>query len=94
MSRKPVTPSMLIVLAVLFASVWGSLAAPAALVATAQGATPAAGVQMTREVPLLDAAGAEIGVATVSEGDGGVMLSLQEEGLEPGEHAWHLHAMG
>ncbi len=49
---------------------------------------------MTREVPLLDAAGAEIGVATFSEGDGGVMLSLQVEGLEPGEHAWHLHAMG
>ena len=83
-------------------AVFASLTGPAALVASAQDATPvvsaqdatpvAAGVAL--DVPLIDASGAAVGLATFSEGSDGVTLTLLVEGLSPGEHGWHLHEMG
>ncbi len=71
----------------------GFAAIPGAVIATAQDATPMAGSGAI-EVALADATGAEVGSAIFEEGDGGVTLAVVVEGLEPGEHGWHLHAMG
>jgi Cu-Zn family superoxide dismutase len=74
---------------------------PAALVATAQDSTPVASTQMATpvagapiDVPLLDASGAAVGLATFSEGAAGVTVTVLVEGLTPGEHGWHLHETG
>ncbi len=79
-----------------------ALAAPTALVATAQDATPKAGMEDATpvamfeklEVPLVDAAGAAVGLAIFSEYQGETMLQVLAEGLTPGEHGWHLHEVG
>lgn len=68
------------------------LAAPAAPMATAQEATPVASAAL--DVPLIDASGEAVGLATFSENAGGVTLTLLVEGLAPGEHGWHLHEVG
>jgi Cu-Zn family superoxide dismutase len=74
-----------------------ALVAPAAL---AQDATPMAGSMatpvggMTHDVPLVNAAGEAVGLATFSEGDDGVTIHVLVEGLTPGEHGWHLHQTG
>ena len=89
--------------------VWASLTVPSTLVATAQDATPmamprdatpmaaaqaATPVSGALDVPLLDATGAAVGLATFSEDGDGVTVLLLIEGLTPGEHGWHLHEMG
>lgn len=44
---------------------------------------------------LKDAKGATVGTATlVAERDGGVFVMLQVQGLPPGTHAFHVHAVG
>ena len=48
----------------------------------------------TARVQLRDAAGAEVGQATLVEQQGGVHLSLAVHGLSPGVHGLHLHAVG
>jgi Cu-Zn family superoxide dismutase len=70
-------------------------------VAFAQDSTPMAspvaspvGGAMTLDVPLVDAAGQAIGLATFSEGEDGVTIHLLVERLTPGEHGWHLHEFG
>lgn len=63
----------------------------------AQDATPAASPSSVEpvEVALMDVEGAEVGTATFEEGaDGMVTVSVAAEGLEPGEHGIHIHAMG
>ena len=57
-------------------------------------ATPMSGAGMTLDVPLVDAAGDAIGLATFTEGDDGVTIRVLAEGLTPGEHGWHLHEFG
>ena len=86
----PRQPRLTVALAAAGALLLGSAAA---LPGAAQDATPMAGSGRI-EVALADASGADVGTATFEEGDGGVTLSIEVEGLEPGEHGWHLHAMG
>lgn len=77
-----------------------ALVAPAAF---AQDATPMASSSMATpmaqsgaalDVPLVDAAGQAVGLATFTEGDDGVTIHVLIEGLSPGEHGWHLHEVG
>lgn len=60
----------------------------------AQQATPMAAALATLDVPLIDAAGDAVGLATFSENADGVTVRLLIEGLSPGEHGWHLHEFG
>src|SRR5688572_17691428 len=64
-------------------------------VGSAQDATPAASPVATPvgavEVPLLDAAGVQVGTASLSEAAGGVRLVVEVDGLTPGEHGIHVH---
>ena len=87
---------MLRVLSVLL--VWASLALPGAFRAAAQDATPMAAAVATPtgtyDVPLIDAQGKAVGLATFSEDENGVHAKLLIEGLTPGEHGWHLHEFG
>src|SRR5829696_9473782 len=68
--------------------------AQAATPMAAQQATPMAAAMATLDVPLIDAAGDAVGLATFSENADGVTVRLLIEGLSPGEHGWHLHAIG
>lgn len=87
-----------------------ALLGPAALVASAQEATPAAGMEdatpmagmqeatpvamAALEVPLIDAEGNAVGLAIFSEFGDEVMVQVLMEGLTPGPHGWHLHETG
>src|SRR5215217_3947432 len=75
---------------------WASLTVPAALTATAQDSTPRAATPMAAalDVPLIDASGDAVGLATFTEDTDGVTIHLLIEGLSPGEHGWHLHEFG
>lgn len=68
--------------------------AQAATPMAAQQATPMAAAMATLDVPLIDAAGDAVGLATFSENADGVTVRLLIEGLSPGEHGWHLHEFG
>ncbi len=59
--------------------------------ATPEAATPMAGAL---DVPLIDASGNAVGLATFTENADGVTVRLLIEGLTPGEHGWHLHDVG
>ena len=72
-------------------------------IAAAQGATPMAAAQQATpmatpaaalDVPLIDANGDAVGLATFTEDADGVTVRLLIEGLSPGEHGWHLHEFG
>ena len=43
---------------------------------------------------LLDAGGAEVGTVTLSEAEGGTEVSVDVDGLPPGFHGFHVHAVG
>ena len=57
-------------------------------------ATPVATPTAALDVPLIDAAGEAVGLATFTEGGNGVTVRLLIQGLTPGEHGWHLHEFG
>ena len=57
-------------------------------------ATPMTGAAMTMDIPLVDAAGDAVGLATFTEGEDGVTIHVLVEGLTPGAHGWHLHEFG
>ena len=60
----------------------------------AQQATPIATPAAALDVPLIDANGEAVGLATFNEDADGVTVHLLIEGLSPGEHGWHLHEFG
>ncbi|HEU4475014.1 MAG TPA: superoxide dismutase family protein, partial [Gemmatimonadales bacterium] len=49
---------------------------------------------ITASASLVDTAGARVGVASFSEGDGSTQLGVSVTGLEPGEHGMHIHETG
>jgi Cu-Zn family superoxide dismutase len=61
--------------------------------APAQETRPAASAATATAV-LLDAKGAEVGLATLTEEAGGVKVHAEVKGLAPGEHGFHVHAVG
>ncbi len=61
-----------------------ALASAAATTATAQSA----------KVTLKNATGADVGTIAMTEGPHGVLLRVAVKGLTPGEHAFHVHAVG
>jgi Cu-Zn family superoxide dismutase len=71
-----------------------ALSLPATQMATAQDATPVATPGVPLEVPLVDAEGNAVGLATFTEDDAGVTIVALMEGLTAGEHGWHLHEFG
>ena len=79
-----------------FASQWALTvtAQESTPVGASQMATPVAAAETSLNVPLIDASGEAVGLATFSEDAAGVTLTLLVEGLTPGEHGWHLHAVG
>jgi Cu-Zn family superoxide dismutase len=43
---------------------------------------------------LVDPEGTEVGTATISDADGGLQVSVEVDGLPPGFHGFHVHAVG
>jgi Cu-Zn family superoxide dismutase len=43
---------------------------------------------------LVDPTGKEVGTATFSDAEGGLLVSVQVNGLPPGFHGFHVHAVG
>jgi superoxide dismutase, Cu-Zn family len=70
-------------------------AARAATPMAAQRATPIATTAAAAlDVPLIDANGDAVGLATFTENADGVTVHILIKGLSPGEHGWHLHEFG
>lgn len=47
-----------------------------------------------RSATIIDNGGAEIGMVTLRAASGGVLLRIKVEGLPPGPHGMHFHAVG
>jgi len=55
---------------------------------------PAIAHAQSARVQLKDAQAKVVGTATLSEVAGGVRVTLRVNGLKPGEHGFHIHAVG
>jgi superoxide dismutase, Cu-Zn family len=66
--------------------------APAGSGAAAESPSAGAGGGLTAR--LVDPEGAEVGVATLTEAEGGTQVDVRVTGLPPGFHALHVHAVG
>ena len=60
---------------------------------TTPPAEPAASA-MTATADLKDASGAAVGSATMTGDGGGVKVAIEVNGLKPGKHGFHIHAVG
>ena len=55
---------------------------------------PATASAQSAKAELKDAQGKVVGTATLSEVSGGVKIALKASGLKPGDHGFHIHAIG
>ena len=62
--------------------------------AAAAGASGDGGGSDELTATLKDPSGAEVGTVTFSEADEGTEVSVEVKGLQPGFHAFHVHAIG
>ncbi|SDN06819.1 superoxide dismutase, Cu-Zn family [Geodermatophilus siccatus] len=68
---------------------------PAAAGSGAAAGSPPAGDGGARlTARLVDLEGAEVGVATLTETEGGMQVDVRVTGLPPGFHGFHVHAVG
>ena len=67
-------------------------ATPGADVASGSGSAGAGDGDLT--APLVDPKGTKVGTVTFSDVEGGLRVSVQVEGLPPGFHGLHVHAVG
>jgi len=66
----------------------------AMLVAAVLAFPPAAHAAQAARAVLKDAKGGKVGTATLKETKDGVAVALRVQGLPPGKHAFHVHAVG
>ncbi len=55
---------------------------------------PATAGAQSAKAELKDVQGKVVGTATLNEVSGGVKIALRASGLKPGDHGFHLHAVG
>jgi Cu-Zn family superoxide dismutase len=67
---------------------------PASAGSGAAAESPSAGSGGELTARLVDPEGAEVGVATLTDAEGGTQVDVRVTGLPPGFHALHVHAVG
>jgi Cu-Zn family superoxide dismutase len=97
--RRPVVPSVLsacaltVVLGGCASTDEAQSGSPGEGVAAADSASAGAGAgELTAR--LVDPDGGEVGVATITEVEGGTQVDVRVTGLPPGFHGFHVHAVG
>jgi Cu-Zn family superoxide dismutase len=70
------------------------LVAAAALGCTRRAVVQTSPVRSTAHADLSDASGQPVGSATLTQTPHGVLISAQLHDLPPGQHAFHVHAVG